>query len=140
MEPLLTRYTKIKSDILAKPLNNFENLDPEKQQAIFDFVLNFRMTEYIELERIFCLPLDRGMTVEDGFELWDRYFKYGKIKFVEMKMFLKQARVCRDNWKKCPRYRVSINNQNNGNPNGKAESDETIDPEAPQGIPIQSEP
>jgi hypothetical protein len=127
MEGLLIRFTRIKKEGVQRVLVGLDDSNEEHQKALFEFLMDFRTTEYAELHRIFRLPLDAGMTDMGGYVLWQRYFDNGKTNLVEMQLFRTQEKVCREKWATCPKLRII----NHGKEKG---SNENPDQQNPQGI------
>lgn len=102
MRVLLTKYSRFKQEEFEAPFVNLDKLDHDKLQEIYQFLLNFHNDYYLELERIFNLPL---VNSPNGPELWDRYFKAGKHHLVEMKMLRKQANRSKVAWSRRPKFK-----------------------------------
>lgn len=102
MRELLIKYAKFNKEKYDYLIESSKRLTPHQTNLMEIFLLNFRNNYYSELHRIYRLPLDNS---PNGSELWDRYFDGRKFHLVEMQMFLKWARVCREAWKDRPKFR-----------------------------------
>lgn len=95
---LLTTYGKLRPELYSRLFNDIETFDEVVVDKLYGELLNFRNFEYAELYRIFRLPLDNS---SNGPEYWDRILRYDHpdIKFPEVRLLNKQARVCREAWR-----------------------------------------
>ncbi len=99
MEHILVNYAKIKGFDL---FNDFDSYDAHELAIINEFLMEFRVDEYQELYRIFRLPLDFNQKDEEGYVLWDRYFKNQRYTLPEMILMRKQGKIARDNFHNIP--------------------------------------
>ena len=133
MERLLIRYGRFKREYYDRPFTHLNDLTESQLKQLYDFLVIFRCDYYAEFYRIFRLPLEKG---DDGFALWDGYFLGNKMHFVEMQMLKKQAFICREAWKACPRFR-NITKDPNAQKEDQAESNNDL--EDVEGISVESE-
>jgi hypothetical protein len=102
MRLLLTKYGLVRPENFERPFIGLETLGEDQVEILYAWLLDFRNQEYAAMHRVFRLPLDNS---PNSTELWDRYFELKKWHFPEMQMLRKEARITRDRWKKCPKFK-----------------------------------
>lgn len=136
MERLLIRYGRFKREYYERPFTHLDDLTESQLKQLYDFLVVFCCDYYGEFYRIFRLPLEKG---DDGFALWDGYFLGGKTHFVEMQMLKKQAFICREAWKACPRFRAITDITKDPNAQKEDQVESNNDLEDVEGISVESE-